>query len=55
MFQGVVKYYGWTLDYVLWDISFINLIMLIASIESDEDKGEEITLGELAARASNDK
>lgn len=32
MFDPVMERYGWTLDYVLWGISYVNLKMLMADI-----------------------
>ncbi|MFV0501724.1 MAG: hypothetical protein ACK5MH_09070 [Bacteroidales bacterium] len=26
--------YGWTLDYILWEISYLNMIMLVTDIVS---------------------
>jgi hypothetical protein len=42
MIGGVVKYFRFSVDYVLWEISHANLIMLMATIpryKSSKDEG----------------
>lgn len=45
MIGGVIKYFRFTYDYVLWEISYQNLAMLLATIPSyeatDLEKGKE--------------
>ena len=39
--HGACKYFGWQYHYVLWGISLVNLLMLIAEIPDTNDKGEK--------------
>jgi|GEM_PF-3748917 len=41
MIGSVIKYFRFTYDYVLWDISYANLQMLLASIPEYESIEEE--------------
>lgn len=50
MIGGVIKYFRFSYDYVLWGISYINLRMLLATIptyESPEDKEKSEKLEEV--------
>jgi len=41
MIGAVIKYFRFTYDYVLWEISFANLNMLLAAIPDHEPPSEE--------------
>jgi hypothetical protein len=45
MIGGVIKYFRFSYDYVLWEISYQNLAMLLATIPTyeaqDLEKGKE--------------
>jgi hypothetical protein len=41
MIAGIVKAYNWTLDYVLYELSYVNMIMyssVLPSYDSNKDK-----------------
>ena len=33
--MDLIGYTGWTLDYIMWKISFKSLVLLISSLDSD--------------------
>jgi hypothetical protein len=55
---GIIKYFRFGWDELLWEISFANLIMLVSSVPStkdktdEEEKGEEITLEQMVSIAN---
>ena len=42
VFDVVITKYGWTLDYLLWEISFVNVQMLLSDTISFIDEENEI-------------
>lgn len=42
VFDVVITKYGWTLDYLLWGISFVNVQMLLSDTISFIDEENEI-------------
>ena len=46
MIGGVIKYFRFTYDYILWEISYANINMLLAAIpeyETEEEKSKPQT------------
>lgn len=44
----ILKYFGWTYDYLLWGIAWINVSLMMADsaryVSSTEDQGDDSTM-----------